>query len=170
MGAATVWHGFHQQHREGKQAMSTNEVTTSQQRNKETVRRLFAAFTANDAGTMDQLLAPGFTAHGLPPELGTGAAAMKGSAAVMHTALHDCRCEIENLIAENDLVAARYTARATHNGELFGAPPSGRTVTITGIEIYRLAGGRIAEYWGEANMSELFTPDCEQAHTSAVPS
>lgn len=76
----------------------------------------------------------------------------------------------EHLIAENDLVAARYTARATHTGELFGAPPSGRTVTITGIEIYRLAGGRIAEYWGEANMSELFTPDGRQAHMSAVPS
>jgi predicted ester cyclase len=67
-------------------------------------------------------------------------------------------------------VAARYTARATHTGELFGAPPSGRTVTITGIEIYRLAGGKITEYWGEANMSELFTPDRQQADTSAVPS
>ena len=43
-------------------------------------------------------------------------------------------------------------------------------MTITGIEIYRLAGGRIAEYWGEANMSELFTPDRQQADTSAVPS
>ncbi|MBV8996938.1 MAG: ester cyclase [Pseudonocardiales bacterium] len=43
-------------------------------------------------------------------------------------------------------MAVRYTARATHTGELFGAPPSGRTVTITGIEIYRLAGGSIVEY------------------------
>jgi predicted ester cyclase len=66
-------------------------------------------------------------------------------------------------------VAVRYTARATQAGELFGVPPSGRTVTITGIEIYRLAGGRIAEYWAEANWSELFTADCPQAHASTVP-
>lgn len=149
--------------------MRTTEDATTQQRNKETVRRLFAAFTANDAGAMDELLAPDFTAHGLPPELGVGAAAMKGTAAVMHAGLHDCHCEIEDLIAENGRVAVRYTARATHAGELFGVPPSGRTVTMTGIEIYRLAGGRVAEYWGEANMSELFTADCQQTHTSTVP-
>jgi len=80
--------------------MYTNAVTTTRQRNEETVRRLFAAFTANDADAMEELLAPGFTAHGLPPELGAGAAAMKGSAAVMHAGLHDCHCEIEHLIAE----------------------------------------------------------------------
>jgi len=121
--------------------MRTNEDVTTQQRNEETVRRLFAAFTANDGGAMDELLAPDFTAHGLPPELGVGAAAMKGTAAVMHAGLHDCHCEIEDLIAQKDRVAVRYAARATHAGELFGVPPSGHTVTITGIEIYRLAGG-----------------------------
>jgi predicted ester cyclase len=118
---------------------------------------------------MDELLAPEFAAHGLPPELGVGAAAMKGTAAVMHAGLHDCHCEIEDLIAQKDRVAVRYTARATQAGELFGVPPSGRTVTITGIETYRLAGGRIAEYWAEANWSELFTADCPQAHASTVP-
>lgn len=55
--------------------MSTREVATTQQRNEEIVRRLFDAFTANDAGAMDELLAPDFTAHGLPPALGAGAAA-----------------------------------------------------------------------------------------------
>jgi predicted ester cyclase len=148
--------------------MSTSEVTIMQQRNKEIVRRLFAAFTANDVRTMDELLARDFTAHGLAPELGAGAAAMKGTAAVMHAGLHDCHCEIEDLIAEKGRVAVRYTARATHVGELFGVLPSGRTVTLTGIEIYRLADGRIAEYWGEANMSELFAAGRQQARASGV--
>ncbi|MDQ4092185.1 MAG: ester cyclase [Actinomycetota bacterium] len=66
-------------------------------------------------------------------------------------------------------MAVRYTARATHAGELFGIPPRGRTVTMTGIETYRLAGGRIAEYWGEANMSELCAADRKQAQASVVP-
>jgi ketosteroid isomerase-like protein len=88
--------------------MRTNEDATTQQRNNETVRRLFAAFTANDAGAMDELLAPEFAAHGLPPELGVGAAAMKGTAAVMHAGLHDCHCEIEDLIAQKDRVAVLY--------------------------------------------------------------
>jgi predicted ester cyclase len=62
---------------------------------------------------------------------------------------------IDDVVAEGDRVAVRYTARGTHTGELFGAAPIGRAVTITGIEIYRLAGSRIAEYWGEADMSAL---------------
>jgi predicted ester cyclase len=130
--------------------------TTNSGANKETVRRLFAAFTANDARAMDELLAPDFTGHGLPPELGAGAAALKGTMAMMHAGLDDCSSTIEDLIAEVDRVAVRYTVRAKHVRELLGGPGTGRTVTITGIEIYRLAGGRIAEYWAEANLSDLF--------------
>jgi predicted ester cyclase len=62
---------------------------------------------------------------------------------------------IDDLLAEGDRVAVRYRARGTHTGELFGAAPTGRAVTITGIEIYRVEGSRIAEYWGEADMSAL---------------
>lgn len=135
-------------------------------RNRGTIKRFFAAFAANDQGAMDALLAPDVSAHGLPPELGTGAAAMKGSATVMHAALRDCQPEIEDLVAENDRVAVRFTARATHTGELFGVPPSGRTVTMTGIEIYRVMGGRIVEYWGEVNMSDLFAEGTRHADAS----
>lgn len=97
------------------------------------MRRLFAAFTGNDAGVMDELLAPDFTAHGLLPETWRRrGAATKGTAVVMHGGLHDCHCEIADLIAKKDRVAVRYTARATHADELFGVAPSGRTVIITG--------------------------------------
>ena len=61
----------------------------------------------------------------------------------------------------DDRVAVRYTTRARHVGELFGAAPSGRTVTFTGIEVYRLLEGKIVEYWGEANMSDLFASSAE---------
>src|SRR5687768_9802978 len=82
--------------------------------NEETVRRLFATFTANDALAMDELLAPDFTGHGLPPELGTGAAALKATMAMMHDGLDDCQSTIEDLVAEGDRVAVRYTVRAKH--------------------------------------------------------
>ena len=45
--------------------------TTTRNANAEIVRRLFAAYEANDGAGLDELLAPDFTAHGLPPELGT---------------------------------------------------------------------------------------------------
>ncbi len=82
----------------------------------------------------------------------------------MHLA--DCRCDIDDLIVDDDRVAARYTTRARHVGELFGAAPSGRTVTFTGIEVYRLLDGKIVEYWGEANMSDLFASSAEPEHAN----
>lgn len=54
---------------------------------------------------------------------------------------------IEDLIAQQDKVAARWRARATHRGEYAGIPPTGREVVFTGISVYRIEGGRIAESW-----------------------
>jgi predicted ester cyclase len=122
---------------------------------KETVRRLLEAFAAVDDAAMDRLLAPDFVAHGLPT--GTDAEALRTCAAALHAALPDCVPTIDDVVAEGDRVAVRYTARATHTGELFGVAPTGRAVAITGIEIYRLVGSLITEYWGEADMSALFS-------------
>jgi predicted ester cyclase len=54
---------------------------------------------------------------------------------------------IEDLIAEGDMVAARWSSRATHLGEYLGVPPTGNQVEFTGISVYRIEGGRIAESW-----------------------
>ena len=62
------------------------------------------------------------------------------------------------MVAEDDKVTVRFTDRGTHTGDLFGAQPSNRAVAVTGIEIYRLSSGQVAEYWGEVNMSDLFGP------------
>lgn len=62
------------------------------------------------------------------------------------------------LIGDGDTVAVRYTCRGTHNGELFGVAPTNRTLTTSGIEMYRLSDGRIVECWGQYDMSQLFTP------------
>jgi predicted ester cyclase len=52
-----------------------------------------------------------------------------------------------DLIAEGDKVAGRWTARGTHKGDLFGIPPTGKQGTVTGIDIYHFAGGKIEENW-----------------------
>jgi predicted ester cyclase len=52
------------------------------------------------------------------------------------------------MIAEGDLVAMTWTATGTHQGELMGIAPTGRSVTITGIGVDRISGGQIVESWG----------------------
>lgn len=54
---------------------------------------------------------------------------------------------IEDLVAERDKVVARWRARATHQGEYVGIPPTGKEVEFMGISVYRIEAGKIAESW-----------------------
>jgi predicted ester cyclase len=62
---------------------------------------------------------------------------------------------IEDMVAEGDKVAARFTARGIHKGVFMGLPPAGKPITMTGIETFRIENDKIAELWGEANLTGL---------------
>lgn len=63
-------------------------------------------------------------------------------------AFPDVQSTIEDTIAEGDKVVTRWTARGTHRGALMGIPPTGKELTVTGMGILRIEGGRIMEAWG----------------------
>ncbi len=76
----------------------------------------------------------------------------------LRTAFPDLHLTIEDQIAEGDKVANRFTMHGTQKGELHlgpssTVPPTGKEVTITGIVINRLDGGKIAETW--VNVDQL---------------
>jgi predicted ester cyclase len=51
------------------------------------------------------------------------------------------------MIAEGDKVAVRYTLEGTHEGELFGVPPTGQRLSIKSISVERVSDGKILEHW-----------------------
>jgi predicted ester cyclase len=63
--------------------------------------------------------------------------------------------EIQEQIAERDLVTTRKKIRATHSGEIFGIPPSNKEVEINIIDIIRIQDGKYAEHWGQSNFDEV---------------
>jgi steroid delta-isomerase-like uncharacterized protein len=73
--------------------------------------------------------------------------AAKQEAADFRQGFPDVRSTIEDLIAEGEKVVARWMAHATHQGEYMGIPPTGKEVQFTGISVYRIEGGKIAESW-----------------------
>jgi predicted ester cyclase len=75
------------------------------------------------------------------------AEAAKQEAADFRRGFPDVVSTIEDLIAEGDKVVARWRARATHQGEYMGISPTGNRVEFTGISIYRIEAGKIAESW-----------------------
>jgi len=66
-------------------------------------------------------------------------------------AFPDLQITIDDLIVENDKVVERYTASGTQTGPLGELPATGRSATWTGINIFRIACGRIAEVWSEVD-------------------
>jgi predicted ester cyclase len=77
------------------------------------------------------------------------AEAARQEAADFRRGFPDVVSTIVDLIAEGDMVAARWSSRATHLGEYAGVAPTGKEVEFTGISVYRIEGGRIAESWTE---------------------
>ncbi len=70
----------------------------------------------------------------------------------LRTAFPDLRFTMEDQIAEGDKVVVRYRFQGTHLGAFQGLPPTSRQVSYTGILIYRMTGGKIAEQWTEFDL------------------
>jgi len=70
---------------------------------------------------------------------------------MMFGAFPDWQVTVEDMIAEGDKVVARYTAHGTQRGELLGIPATGKSVTTTAIDIFRIADSKIAEHRVESD-------------------
>src|SRR5688572_11294676 len=75
------------------------------------------------------------------------AQAAKQEAADFRRGFPDVISTIEDLIAEEDKVVARWRSRATHQGDYMGIAPTGNRVEFTGISFYRIEGGKIVQSW-----------------------
>ncbi|GAC1360591.1 MAG: ester cyclase [Ktedonobacteraceae bacterium] len=119
----------------------------SAEENKALTRRFYEeVFNKKNLAACDEFIDPNGIDHGLPPGL-TGIEGTKQFISMYLAAFPDLQMTIEDLVAEGDRVALRWTCRGTHRGELMGIPPTGRQVTVTGIEINRFAGGKSIEHW-----------------------
>jgi steroid delta-isomerase-like uncharacterized protein len=130
--------------------------TGSEESNVQVVRRFFEVGPSKgDITAADALLAPDFALHIPLPAPGPGRAAMNNIITTCRAAFHGLQVTVEDMVAEGDKVTCRFTARGVHKGEFMGLPPTGKEIRMTGIEIFRLRDGKIAELWGEANLMGL---------------
>jgi steroid delta-isomerase-like uncharacterized protein len=89
---------------------------------------------------LDEMCAPNFHLEGLG-----GVEAFKAVVTAFRTSFPDLNFTVEEIIAEGDKVAYRWTSRGTHQGEYEGIAPTGKTVTSTGITIIRIVDGKVVE-------------------------
>ena len=71
----------------------------------------------------------------------------------VRVALPDIRATIQAMVAEGDYVAMWNTATATHRGELFGMPPSGKPISMKDFHFFRFRDGKIVEHWNQVALT-----------------
>ena len=134
--------------------------------NEAVVRRLFDEVTnAGKLSAVDELVAAELVDHTDPPGVAPGGEGLKQLISMVRAALPDIQVTIEEQIAAGDKVVVRWTAHGTHEGALMGLNPTGKPVTLTGIDIFRLADGRIVERWAEGGIRTLL----ERIPTAPAP-
>lgn len=126
--------------------MTTDRITRNKQLVNDFIQELFSK---GDLDAVDRYLDPHFVNHDPPfPGAPEGPEGMREAATVLRQACPDWHSDLDQLIAEADIVVERFTASGTHSGDLLGAPPTGRTVSLRGVNIFRIDGDKIVERWG----------------------
>ena len=124
--------------------------------NKAIMRRLMeGVMNHGNMDLFDELVSPDFVNHSAPPGAPPTREGWKQGFAMLRAAFPDAHLHIEQTIAEGDLVMNRFTVHATHQGELMGIPATGKEVTVGGINIARIADGKVMERWEELDMMGL---------------
>lgn len=128
----------------------------STEENKATVRRyLDEVWNRGDIDASDAYLAPDYRRHIGP---GTEPLDVQGQRVRLQsfrTAFPDVSLEIEEMLAEGDLVAFRFTMSGTHQGVFQGITPTGAKVSVPGLDLVRLRDGLLTEHWGGADLNAL---------------
>jgi predicted ester cyclase len=117
--------------------------------NKQVIRLLMEEdISRGNVAVAEEIIHPAFYDHTNPPGLQEGLDGHNDIVAYFRSAFPDLEFRIDELIAEGDRVVARTTMVGTQQGEFFGIAPTGRSVSVPGIHILRIADGKVAEHWG----------------------
>jgi steroid delta-isomerase-like uncharacterized protein len=121
-------------------------VRVSVESNKAIVTRHFAVLSGGDPADWDEIMAEDFAVHH-PLAGGTGRDRYRDAAAAYPTVFDGFAVEVQRLVGEDDYVVAHFAARGRHTGDFLGYEATGREFAFSGIGIYRIANGLMAEAW-----------------------
>ncbi|MDT7649272.1 MAG: hypothetical protein QOI36_678, partial [Pseudonocardiales bacterium] len=85
--------------------------------------------------------------HGFPPAFSPDRDGIAEFFRALRAGVPDANIAAQDLLADGDRVAVRFTLTGTHTGELFGAPATGERIDAEGITIVRFSGTRVVERW-----------------------
>jgi steroid delta-isomerase-like uncharacterized protein len=123
------------------------EMVMSTEMNKAIVQRYFAEiWNAGNAEAVDALVSADAVGH-VPEGTLQGREVLKQRVQVLNSIYSAPVFTVEDTVAEGDKVMARWTFRGQHSGDYMGTPATGREVTLSGMNLFRIRDGQISEIW-----------------------
>lgn len=101
------------------------------------------AWNAQDDAAIGRLFSADYAVNGVP----IGPDGVARSVRFLHAVFGDATMTVHDVLAAGDKVAVRWSLTGVQQAPFLGVPPTGQPVTLNGTNIYRLAGGQIAENW-----------------------
>lgn len=133
-----------------------NTCMTTPEANKQVMLRFTQFINTASERLALELISPEAIFH-VPgrPEPMRGPTGYLAIIAMMRGGFPDIQWTLEEMIAEEDKVAARFTMRGTHDGAFFGVPPTGEKIAVQAMNFYRLADGQIVGERGQPDLLGL---------------
>jgi steroid delta-isomerase-like uncharacterized protein len=103
----------------------------------------------------DECIAPGYTWHNPVIEV-KGPDGFKEMVSTMHSAFPDLHTMVNNIVAEDDIVAIQVTMSGTMKGEFMGNTPTNKKMTIAGADFIRFSQGKEIEAWSYSDSPSMF--------------
>jgi steroid delta-isomerase-like uncharacterized protein len=122
----------------------------------ETNQRIMERFTSEflttgDAALAEEFLSPDIVLH-FAGQQQRGRDTYLAVVAANGDTFEDLVWTVEEMVADGDAVAVRYTMTGTHRGDFAGIPPTGKAVVAQSMAFYRLADGQIVEERAQLDM------------------
>lgn len=126
--------------------MSNDRITANKKLVAAFIQELF---TQGDLDAVNRYLAPEMINHDPPfPGAPDGREGIRHAAAMYREALPDWHSDVDELVAEGDIVVERFTASGTHRGTLMGVAGTNQILVLKGIQMFRVEHDQIVERWG----------------------
>ena len=124
--------------------------------NKETMYRFVEFINTASEALADELISPDalFFVPGRPEPL-QGPVGYVGIVQMMRSGFPDIQWTLDDMVAEGEQVAARFTMRGTHHGTFFGVPATGKPIEVRAMNFYRFLENQIIEEFGQPDLLSL---------------
>jgi steroid delta-isomerase-like uncharacterized protein len=127
---------------------------SAEEKNKALAREYFEeAWGKGNVAAVDEFMAADYVEHPRPSTLPPGTEGLKQLIASYRTAFPDLKAALDDIFAEGEMVAFRWSVGGTHLGDWLGIPPTGNHVTANGITLFRIVLGKVVESWTSIDLN-----------------